>query len=241
VPAAVKGAAFPSETLAQYSALMVMKQKYGDEKMKRFLHYELDRYLLSRGTEVRSEQPLDRVEDEPYVYYRKGSVEMYDLQDQIGEDRVDAALAAFDRQFGLQGPPYATGLDLTAALRAQTPADHAGLIEDLFETITLYDNRAVSASATELPDHRYEVTLEIEAKKLRADGLGAEREVPMDDWIDIGALAADGAPLGLRKERVRSGANEFRFTVDRKPDRAGIDPLEKLIDRAPRDNVVKVD
>jgi hypothetical protein len=33
-----------SETFSQYAALMVMKQKYGEDKMQRFLRYELDRY-----------------------------------------------------------------------------------------------------------------------------------------------------------------------------------------------------
>ena len=46
------------ETLAQYSALMVMKQKYGEAKMQRFLRYELDRYLLGRSTEQKKELPL---------------------------------------------------------------------------------------------------------------------------------------------------------------------------------------
>jgi len=53
----------------------------------------------------------------------------------------------------------------------------------------------------------------------------------MNEPVDIGALAADGTPLGLHKETVRTGANHFSFTVTQKPAKAGIDPLEKLIDR----------
>ena len=64
------------ETLAQYSALMVMKQKYGEAKMERFLQYELDRYLLGRSTEQKKELPLSRVENQPYIHYRKGSLVM---------------------------------------------------------------------------------------------------------------------------------------------------------------------
>ena len=37
VPANVQGAEFITESLAEYSALMVLKQKYGDAKMRRFL------------------------------------------------------------------------------------------------------------------------------------------------------------------------------------------------------------
>ena len=37
------------ETLAQYSALMVMEHEYGPGQMRRFLKYELDNYLKNRG------------------------------------------------------------------------------------------------------------------------------------------------------------------------------------------------
>ena len=54
----VQGETMLVETLAQYSALMVMKRKYGEAKMQRFLRYELDRYLLGRSTEQKKELPL---------------------------------------------------------------------------------------------------------------------------------------------------------------------------------------
>jgi aminopeptidase N len=47
----VQGSTMLSETLAQYSALMVMKRKYGEAKMQRFLSYDPDRYLLGRASE----------------------------------------------------------------------------------------------------------------------------------------------------------------------------------------------
>ena len=62
VPANVQGAEFITESLAEYSALMVLKQKYGDAKKRRFLKYELDRYLQGRGLEQKREQPLLRAD-----------------------------------------------------------------------------------------------------------------------------------------------------------------------------------
>ncbi|RYD69969.1 MAG: hypothetical protein EOP84_27480 [Verrucomicrobiaceae bacterium] len=47
-----------------------------------------------------------------------------------------------------KGPPYATSKEFTDAFREETPPEYAYLIEDLFETITLYDNRAVGAKIT---------------------------------------------------------------------------------------------
>jgi ABC-type transport system involved in multi-copper enzyme maturation permease subunit len=236
----VQGSTLLSETLAQYSALMVMKQKYGAMKMKRFLRYELDRYLLGRSTERKKELPLVRVENQPYIHYQKGSLAMYRLADRIGEDAVNRALSAFVQRYGYGDPPYPTSEDLVAYLREATPPADRGLIEDLFETITLYDNRATSATYVEKPDHTYEVRFTVTAKKLRADELGAEKEVPLDDVIDVGVLGKDGTPLWLEKRRITDHEATFTATVAERPYKAGIDPLNELVDRESDDNVVPV-
>lgn len=53
--------------------------------MRRFLRYELDRYLSGRGGEAIEEQPLARVEGQQYIHYNKGSLVFYRLRDEIGE------------------------------------------------------------------------------------------------------------------------------------------------------------
>jgi len=239
IGAYVQGATMMSETLAQYSALMVMKKKYGDAKMKRFLNYELDNYLTGRGTERKQEQPLYRNENQPYIHYRKGSLAMYALQDYIGEENVNRALASYIKKVAYKGPPYTTSRDLLAEFRAVTPPEYQYLIEDLFETITIYENRAVTASYKE-KDGKFEVTLKVAAKKLRAKDQGTLDEVKMDDLVDIGVLGPDDKPLYLEKKRVKSGESEFTIVVNEKPVRAGIDPVVKLVDRRPDDNTVAV-
>jgi hypothetical protein len=110
------------------------------------------------------------------------------------------------------------------------------VIHDLFETITLYDNRATAATATRLADGRYTVHLTFNARKLRADSLGAEKDIPMADYIDVGVFAGD-RPLAVRKVHVTQPAMSVDFVVAERPTKAGIDPFNKLIDRAPEDNV----
>lgn len=236
----VQGATVMSETLAQYSALMVMKQKYGADKMKRFLRYELDRYLIGRGTERKKELPLARVENQGYIHYNKGSLVMYALQDYIGEDKVNQALAKFLKDKAFQGPPYPNTTEFIPYLREVTPPELQYVIDDMFENITLYENRAVSASYSEKGNGKYEVKLAVAAKKLRADSLGKEQEVKLDDLVDIGVLDEQGKVLFLEKRRIRSPQEEFSVLVNAKPAKAGIDPLNKLIDRQPEDNVTAV-
>ncbi len=237
----VQGATMLSESMAEYSALMVLRREHGEKKMRRFLRYDLDNYLRGRSSATRAEMPLVKVENQLYVHYAKGSLAMYALADYLGEDVVDAALARFVAKHRFEEPPYPDAPALVAELRAVTPPEYPHLIEDLFETITLFDNHAKFASYVKRPDGRYDVTVSVVAKKLRAGELGVETEVPIDDFIDIGVLDKDGNALALERERLTTPEATFTLTVDTEPHKAGIDPLNKLIDRQPDDNVVGVD
>jgi ABC-2 type transport system permease protein len=237
----VQGETFLVETLAQYSALMVMKRKYGEARMQRFLRYELDRYLLGRSTEQKKELPLARVENQDYIHYRKGSLIMYALQDYIGENNLNKAIREYRDDWAFKGPPYSSASHLLAKIRDVTPPHLQYMIDDFFETITLYDNRALSAKAKPLPDGTYEVALKVFAKKRKADALGKEGDAPLADWIDIGVLDADGQPLFLEKRKIEQEETSFTLVVPKKPAKAGIDPYNKLIDRRPKDNAIAVE
>lgn len=243
-----QGSTMLSETLAQYSALMVMKHMYGPDMIRRFLKYELDQYLAARGTDPLPEEPLEKVENQAYIHYRKGSLVMYRLQDEIGEDAVDRALHTFLGQYAFKGPPYPTSRDLVADFRAVAPPDKQNLITDLFERITLYDLKAVRASSRRRQDGRYDVTLTVQATKLYADGQGREHAAPMDETVNIGLfLAEPGKPgfdaskvIWLQKQPIRSGTQVIRLIAAKAPRFAGIDPYNELIDRNSDDNLVKV-
>jgi hypothetical protein len=87
---------------------------------------------------------------------------------------------------------------------------------------------------------KYEVKLKVSARKFQADGLGAEKEMALADWIDIGVLDAKGNPLYLSKQKIEKAHTEFTLLVDGLPAKAGIDPWNKLVDRTPDDNVMSV-
>ncbi len=241
----VQGSTVLSETMSQYSALMVMEHEYGSDKMKRFLEYEMDNYLSSRGMEPKKELPLILNENQGYIHYRKGSVVMYALKDYIGEDAVNQALADFLDEARYQGPPYPNSLALLEHLKAVTPDSLLYVIEDMFETITLYENRAIEATATENADGSYLVQVNVESSKFRADSLGNESEIDVRDFIDIGVFGedenGDEVTLYLGKHRIASGEQRIDVRVDGLPLRAGIDPGYKLIDRHKDDNVVDVE
>jgi aminopeptidase N len=238
-----QGSNMMSESLAQYSALMIMEREYGRHQMQRFLKHELDGYLRGRGAEQRKEPPLGLVQREPYVWYQKGSLVMYALRDYMGEDKLNAALRKFIEENKYASGPYPDTLAFEKCLREAAPSDMKYLIGDMFDSITLYDNKAVSAKAIPLGGGKYRVELAVAAHKKRADGTGKETETPIDDWIDIGVLSRDEngwKPLYLEKKRLSSNTEHFEIEVSGKPYKAGIDPYNKLIDRNPEDNLISV-
>ena len=242
ISANVEGATSIVETLAQYSALMVMKHRYGPQSIRKFLRYEVDGYLRGRAQERNEEEPLYKVDvSQGYIHYNKGALVMYAIQDYIGEDKVSQALAEFTKAYAFKGPPYAVSLDLIAYLKKYTPPEYQYLYDDLWENITLYDNRTISANYVQQPDGKYQVNLLVGAKKLRADGKGQEHAIPVHDWIDIGVLDSDGKYLYLQRQLIDKEQAQLALTVDKQPAQAGIDPLDKLIDRNPDDNVIKVE
>jgi hypothetical protein len=239
----VQGSTMIVESLAQYSALMVMEKEYGADHMKRFLEFELDRYLQGRGGELIDELPLFLVENQPYIHYRKGSVVLYALKDYIGEEAMNRALANFIEAWAFKGPPYPTTRQLISHIRAVAPPEFDDMITDLLERIVLYDLKVADAGVEALPDGTYAVSMNVSARKFEASGGGEETEVLMDTWVDIGVLGEEQGEekvpeiLYLEKHKVTEHDGTYRVVVSKRPVSVGIDPLNKLIDRNPADNV----
>jgi ABC-2 type transport system permease protein len=239
----VQGATMLIESLSQYSALMVMEKEYGRDKMRRFLRYELDRYLSSRGGEAIEELPLMRVENQQYIHYRKGSLIFYRLRDEIGEQALNRALKRFLQDKGYQESPFTTSRELLDYIRAEAPASKQALITDMFEKIVFYDNRVLEASAKKRADGQWDVTMKLHLAKMQADGKGKEAPRAYDEPVEIGVFArAKGAKEAdervlLLEKRVLTGDNPvLTVTVKEQPFDVGIDPYNKMIDRVSRDN-----
>jgi len=247
IGAKVQGATLLSETLAQYTALMVMRQTVGDDNMHKFLRYEMDRYLRSRGSEQLKERPLMNVElSQGYIHYQKGGIALFYLSEMIGENRINAALKQIIEEYSYKGPPYPTAYALVDRLREQTPEELRYLIKDLFEDITLFENKTTKATAEKLENGKYRVKIDVVCVKKKADAIGKETEVPMNDYLEVGAYSKpeSGKRYGklLHRERVllSEGEHSLEFEVDELPHEAGIDPRHLLIDPVLADNLKRV-
>jgi hypothetical protein len=245
IGADMQGQTVLSETLAQYSALMVMERMYGLPEIRRFLKRSLDGYLRGRGTDRIGEVPLERVEGQAHIRYEKGGMVMYLLRDLLGEDAVNRALRSLLQDFAFKGPPYPTSRDLVQRLRAQAGPEYQQLISDLFEKITLYDLKVTGARATPRSGGKWSVTIDVDSRKLYADEKGVETEAPLDERFDVGVFTAMPGTVGftatsvlwLERQQVRGGKQTLTVVVDQAPLFVGLDPYNKYVDRNANDNV----
>jgi ABC-2 type transport system permease protein len=245
----VQGSAMLSESLAEYSALMVMNKEYSKEKMQKFLAHELDTYLQGRSGERKKEQPLNKVEGQSYIHYSKGSHVLYALQDQIGEATLNKALKAYLAKWNMgnleKNGRYPITSDLIKEIRTVTPDSLQYMVTDLLETITIFDNR--TEKITVKPQGKqYAVNIQYAAQKLRADSLGNERPIQLNDWIWVGVFGKDGEKkddklIYYQQYKINKEKGSLTVLVNEKPTRGGIDPLNLLIDRHVRDNVKEVE
>lgn len=265
IGADVLGATMLSESLSEYVSLKVLEHQQGKGKMRKFLKKALDDYLTRRTFERKREKPLMYNDGQPYIRYQKGSLVFYALSDYIGEDVLNGALKKYVEKTKFQEPPYTTSIDMVNHIREVTPDSLKYIIKDMFETITLYENRIIDVSSKELDNGKYQVDIEFEVSKYRNDDKGKkyynEKEgdtlsyktekmrkpiysSQLADYIDIGVFTENEDSEGdmkekelyLKKHKITAINNKVTIIVDEKPVEAGVDPYNKLIDVNSNDN-----
>jgi ABC-2 type transport system permease protein len=236
------------EGLSHYDALVMAEHKYGKDNVSWLLRQELQLYGFLRRRQEDRDAPLIRAKFW-FVWEGKAAVALYGLRDLIGEDSINAALRQFKHEFGFRAAgPYAGANDLFRCLKAHTPDSIQYYLNDTWLQMTLYDNQTVRVNATPTgrPD-KYKVTLNVHTGKHWIDEKGKETEaVNMADYIDIGIFGTNTVnkltgrdqtnPLFLRKYKLSAGDHAITVIVHGKPEWAGIDPYNKLIDSRPDDN-----
>ena len=240
-PAEAEGEEMLTETMAMYIETMCLEKEYGKEIVRKFLKKEMDHYLSRRKRDIEGERPLMRsYSKQYYINYPKSSVTMYALQDYIGEERVNGALKTIVDAYGHREDRFPLSLDLVNAFTDVTPESLNYIIADLFETITLWENSAESATYEKLEGDQYKVRLTVSTRKFRADSVGVQTEIPLSDYMDIGVFGEKNEELYLKKHKFSENESTVEIIVATKPARAGIDPYVILIDRDREDNMVNV-
>ena len=266
IGADVLGATMLSESLSEYVTLKVIEKVNGKKKMRKFLKRSLDTYLTQRTFERKRENALMYNDGQGYIHYQKGSLVFYALSDYIGEKTLNKALSKYVKKVAFQEPPYTTSIDLLNHIKEVTPDSLNYLLDDMFETITLYQNRVIETKSEKLDNGKYKVDIEFKVSKYRNDEKGRafygdrekdsityqtvdmkkpEYSVFLEDYIDIGIFGEDDdeneTELYLKKHKISSIHNKVSIIVDKEPKEVGIDPYNKLIDTNSEDNRKKIE
>lgn len=244
-PAGVRGGQFLSETMAEYSALMVMRKRYGNEFMGRFLRRELSGYLGGRSGEKKKENPLMDIEFQQYAYYNKGSMAMFTVQDLIGETKMNQFLTDFVSTYRFKHRPYPTTYDFHKKLSQYLTPAQMDLADDQLQRITLYKNKITEAKGKKLANGSYEVRFKVDLDKVYADSLGNEKPAPFREMVYV-ALLQDQKPktpkdvVRMEKLQLKKG-DEVVWQTKVKPVYASLDPLHTLTDILMDDNTKVID
>jgi hypothetical protein len=145
-----RGASVLSETLAEYSALMVMKKSFGAGKMRRFLRYDLDQYLMGRALERKKELPLAENETRTTSTTARAAWRCTSCRTCWARTRSTPCCTRCWRKHARRRRPIRSG---RAGGRRCAPhaADQAYLIDDLFNPSCCMRTAPYRASARAAP------------------------------------------------------------------------------------------
>ncbi len=267
IGANVKGATLMSESLSEYSSLKVLEHKYGKPQMRKFLKDALDQYLQGRTFEWKYENPLMYNENQQYIHYNKGSLVLYAMSDYLGEKPFNNILKGYIKEVAYQEAPYTNSIEFVNHIRKATPDTLQYLITDMFETITLYNNKVEKVTSKKLDNGKYqvEITFNVSKYKSSAEGKqqfedqlgrslsykGGKQEIksyPLNDYVEVGVFGKKikkgkyelENELFNKKYKITNINNKITIIVDEEPVEAGVDPYNKLIDTDSNDNRKKI-
>ena len=266
IPADVRGAKMIVESMAEYVNVKVKEKHRGIKEARLFLKHCLDLYLKGKSRERKMESPLMyTTPDQNYIHYAKGALALYAMSDYIGEDNLNRAIKNYVEKVAFQENIYTTSEELVDFIKKETPDSLQYLIKDLFETVTLYDNKIVDVKTTPLKNGQYQVDLEFNVSKYRSGEKGRKLysenqtdslkyvsdkttfSLPLNDYIEIGIFGEkeingkkEGTVLYLKKHIIQQINNKMTIVVDQLSTEVGIDPFVKLIDVNASDNRKKI-
>ena len=261
LPADVLGSKMIVESLAEYVNVKVKEKEKGIQKTRNYLKHNMKTYLELRGHSNNQESPLIYTRpNQGFVYYPKGAIVFNAISDYIGEQKLNDALKAYVEQVAFQEVTYTTSLELVDYIRRAVPDSLQYMIKDLFETVTLYDNKISNWEYTQLENGTYQVDINLLVSKYRDNGFGklsfsdngidslscldpkTDEQIlslPLNDYLEIGIFGEEQEVLHLQKYKLDNIINTKSIIVDKMPLKVGIDPYFKLIDRNLTDNISK--
>ncbi|MHC0446265.1 M1 family aminopeptidase [Flavobacterium sp. 3-218] len=236
-PEQKEGSWILTETLAQYTELMLYEKEHGLEKALETLKIHLDLYLSSRGYEP--ETPLYKTNYEtPHLPYDKGMLVMHQLRILIGEEKVNLALHNFLNHYKYPNP-IPDSEDLLKEIYLVTNPKLYPKLDEMFKNIITYSSK-ISAVESLNKNSFYEVSFKAESFKYSEDARGNRKQITNDSTIDIGIYDENGK-LFRYIFPIKNNHIEGKIKIKTKPQRVVVDPYLMNIDTFIKDNEKEID
>ena len=225
-----------TESLAQYCALMVLKEEQGSEAIRNYLQFEHDQYFLKRGDDIDYEQPLVENESKQYIDYHKGALAFYALQERIGEKQLNTVLRSFLEQYQFQDqPPFPVAWELLEAIKDSSGVDDLDYITDFFEHVVEHDIRLLNAKSV-IGSNGLEIHLEGQAHKLYLKNGRVSDKIPLTGKVTLALYRQDklmSLSTGVFDE---NGRLDVTLSPSETPTHVVIDPYFNYLDVERNDN-----
>jgi ABC-type transport system involved in multi-copper enzyme maturation permease subunit len=236
-PEQKEGSWILTETLAQYTELMLYEKEHGLEKALETLKIHLDLYLSSRSYEP--ETPLYKTNYEtPHLPYDKGMLVMHQLRVLIGEEKVNLALQNFLNHYKYSNP-IPDSEDLLKEIYLVADSKLYPKLDEMFKKIITYSSK-ISEVENIKKNGFYEVSFKADSKKYIENATGVRRQIDNDKTIDIGIYDENGK-LFRYTFPIKNNLIEGKIKIKNKPQRIVIDPLLMNIDTFIKDNEKEID
>jgi len=231
-PEQKEGSWILTETLANYTELMLYEKEHDLEKALETLKIHLDLYLSSRSYDP--ETPLYKTNyDTPHLPYDKGMLVMHQLRLLIGEKKVNLALQHFLNHYKYPNQiPDAE--DLLKEIYLVTDKKLHYKVDEMFKQIITYSSNIVSVESNK-KNGFYEVSFKVSSEKYAENATGKRKLIANDSLIDIGIYDENGK-LFSYPFLIKNNSVEGKIKLKTKPELIVADPYLKNIDTFYKDN-----
>jgi len=237
-----RGGAFLAESLAEYSALMVVNNNYQEKLIREQLDYALRQYLLNRMTEQRKELPLTQVEmTQHYLLYNKGLITMHAISRLIGEDNLNQALAKFVQENKYTFNPYPHTTMFRQNLEPFIPDTLKTTVHEMLNEIVMYDHKIDKVRLEYGDDYDCLISVDFTTEKLVFDTEGKRENLDYQGWLEIGLLDRQKNLISQEKVKVEGKTNHVVLVAQEKPYEVILDPWMLTINRNTTEAKKRVD
>jgi hypothetical protein len=224
-PPQAEGSLVLVESLAKDAEQVVVRSVHGESGVSAILAYDEDRYLVGRANAGADEPALERLTDEAWLYYGKGSVMMHALRAELGDTAVDAALRSLiAAQRGPDGVATVTMLRGVLLAHARTKGD-SGAVTEWFSGRAVWDV-AFDAVTADAPGYQVTVRATRQEDATRPmSATGATARVTMAGRDAAGRVQWQGTVA------VRDGHGSVTLPALPGSVELVLDPERRLLDR----------